>query len=88
MREGKEAGFAANTNKYAKPQNVFFISGTDTEDVLTILEQKSAEIIKTIKASEIIENQVRMKKSLISDAQVQKMFGVSLKIGLAINMTW
>lgn len=81
VKKGKEAGFAANTNKYAKPQNVFFISGTDTEDVLTILEQKSAEIIKTIKASEIIENQVRMKKSLISDAQVQKMFGVSLKIG-------
>ena len=81
VKKGKEAGFASNTNKYAKPQNVFFISGTDTEDVLTILEQKSAEIIKTIKASEIIENQVRMKKSLIPDAQVQKMFGVSLKIG-------
>jgi hypothetical protein len=81
VKKGKEAGFASNTNKYAKPQNVFFISGTDTEDVLTLLEQKSAEIIKTIKASEIIENQVRMKKSLISDAQVQKMFGVSLKIG-------
>jgi len=81
VRKGKEAGFASNTNKYAKPQNVFFISGTDTEDVLTLLEQKSAEIIKTIKASEIIENQVRMKKSLIPDAQVQKMFGVSLKIG-------
>lgn len=81
VKKGKEAGFASNTNKYAKPQNVFFISGTDTEDVLTLLEQKSAEIIKTIKASEIIENQVRMKKSLISDAKVQKMFGVSLKIG-------
>ncbi|WP_445721299.1 DUF4837 family protein, partial [Flavobacterium sp.] len=66
---------------YAKPQNVFFISGTDNEDILSILEDKSNEIIKTIKASEIIENQVRMKKSLVSDAQVQKMFGISLKIG-------
>ncbi len=45
------------------------------------MEEKSAEIIKTIKASEIIENQVRMTKSLISDAQIQKKFGVSLKIG-------
>jgi hypothetical protein len=81
VKKGKEAAFASNTNKFAKPQNVFFISGTDTEDVLNILEEKSAEIIKTIKASEIIENQVRMKKSLVSDEQLQKKFGISLQIG-------
>lgn len=81
VKKGKEAGFAANTNKFAKPQNIFFISGTDTEDVLNALEEKSAEIIKTIKASEIIENQIRMKKSLVSDDKVQKMFGISLQIG-------
>ena len=81
LKKGNEAGYASTTNKYAKPQNVFFISGIDTEDILNILESKYSEIIKTIKASEIIENQVRMKKSLVSDAQVQKMFGVSLKIG-------
>ena len=81
VKKGKDAGYASTTQKYAKPQNVFFISGTDNEDILSILEDKSNEIIKTIKASEIIENQVRMKKSLVSDAQVQKMFGISLKIG-------
>lgn len=81
VKKGKEAGFSSNTNKFAKPQNVFFISGTDTEDVLNVLEEKSAEIIKTIKVAEVTENQIRMKKSLVSDAQVQKMFGVSLQIG-------
>ena len=81
VKKGKEAGFAANTNKFAKPQNIFFISGTDTEDVLNALEEKSAEIIKTIKASEIIENQIRMKKSLVSDDKLQKKFGISLQIG-------
>ena len=81
VKKGKEAGFSSNTNQFAKPQNVFFISGTDTEDVLNVLEEKSAEIIKTIKAAEVTENQIRMKKSLVSDAQVQKMFGVSLQIG-------
>lgn len=81
VKKGKEAGFSSNTNKFAKPQNIFFISGTDTEDVLNVLEEKSAEIIKTIKAAEVTENQIRMKKSLVSDAQVQKMFGVSLQIG-------
>ena len=81
VKKGKEAGFAANTNKFAKPQNIFFISGTDTEDVLNALEEKSVEIIKTIKASEIIENQIRMKKSLVSDDKLQKKFGISLQIG-------
>ena len=81
VKKDKEAGYASNTNKYAKPQNVFFISGTDTEDVLKVLEEKSPEIIKTIKASEVIENQIRMKKSLVPDTQVQSKFGVSLQIG-------
>ena len=81
VKKGKEAAFLFNTNKFAKPQNIFFISGTDTEDVLSAIEEKSAEIIKTIKASEIIENQIRMKKSLVPDTQVQSKFGVSLQIG-------
>ena len=81
VKKDKEAGFASSVDKFAKPQNVFFISGTDTEDVLKVIEEKSAEIIKSIKASEIVENQIRMKKSLVSDSQVQKMFGISLKIG-------
>ncbi len=81
IKKDNEAGFAFNTDKFAKPQNVFFISGTDTEDIIKVIEEKNVEIIKTIKASEVIENQTRIKKSLISDAKVQNMFGISLKIG-------
>lgn len=81
IKKGDKTGFSANKDAYAKPQNVFFVTGKSTEDVLKVLEEKSAEIIQTIKASEIIENQVRMAKSLVSDDKVQKMFGVSLKIG-------
>ncbi len=79
-KDGK-TGFSANTNVYAKPQNVFLISGNTTENILKVLEEKAAEMIKSLKASEIIENQVRMRKSLVSDDKVQKMFGVSLEIG-------
>ncbi|WP_333807712.1 DUF4837 family protein [Flavobacterium sp.] len=81
IQKGSESGFVNTVDKYAKPQNISVISGSDTEDILKVLEEKSPEIIKSIKASEIIENQARMKKSLVSDAQVQKMFGVSLQIG-------
>lgn len=81
IQKGSESGFVNTVDKYAKPQNISVILGSDTEDILKVLEEKSPEIIKSIKASEIIENQARMKKSLVSDAQVQKMFGVSLQIG-------
>ena len=81
VKKDDKTGFSANKDAYAKPQNVFFITGKSTEDVLKVIEEKSAEIIQTIKASEIIENQVRMAKSLVSDDKIQKMFGVSLKIG-------
>ena len=37
VKKGKEAAFVSNTNKFAKPQNIFFISGTDTEDDLNVL---------------------------------------------------
>ena len=81
IQKGNESGFANKLDKYAKPQNISVISGSDTEDILNVLEEKAPEIIKSIKATEITENQARMKKSLVSDAQVQKMFGASLQIG-------
>jgi hypothetical protein len=81
VSKGEKTGFSSKKNAYAKPQNVFQISGKSTEEVLQIIEEKAAEIIKTFKAGDIIENQVRMKKSLVSDEKVQKMFGVSLQIG-------
>lgn len=81
VKKGNKTGFSSKKQVYAKPQNVCFISGKTTEDILRILEEKAPEIIQTIKSSEIIENQVRLKKSLVSDARVQKMFNVSLAIG-------
>lgn len=81
IQKSNESGFVNTIDKYAKPQNFSVISGSDTEDILKVLEEKAPEIIKSIKSTEIKENQVRMKKSLVSDAQVQKMFGISLQIG-------
>ena len=85
VKKDTKTGFSSNNNVYAKPQNVFLVSGKTTEDVLKVLEEKSAEIIKTVKSAEIIENQLRMKKSLVSDDKVQKMFVVSLEIGFGFK---
>lgn len=66
---------------YARPQKVFVINGTNNDEVLNVLEKKSSEIIKEIKAGEIVENQRRMKKALIDDKNIRDRFGVSLEIG-------
>lgn len=81
VQKATSNNFVHETNKFARPQQVFFISGKNNEEILKILEEKSAEIIKEIKASEIVENQARLKKSLISDKNVRNRFGVSLQIG-------
>ncbi len=81
IEKGKEAGFGEKENMYAKPQKLFYITGKNNEEILDILEKKSAAIIKSIKEGEVAENQLRLKKSLISDENIRKRFGISLNVG-------
>lgn len=81
IQKGKPMGFSQKNDLYARPQKVFVINGTNNDEVLNVLEKKSSEIIKEIKAGEIVENQRRMKKALIDDKNIRDRFGVSLEIG-------
>lgn len=81
IQKSNKSGFSHQQNQYAKPQQVFYILGKDNAEILDILERKSSEIIKTIKAADIIENQVRLKKSIVSDKKVRTKFGVGLTLG-------
>lgn len=81
ISKSEKNSYVAKDNQYAKPQKVFFISGKNNEEILKILEEKTPEIIHSLKASEITENQVRIRKSLVSDKNVSDRFGVSLEIG-------
>lgn len=85
IQKSEKNGFSAQKNLYAYPQNVFFITGTTTEQLLNNIEAKSPEIINTIRTGEITENQRRMKKSLVNDKKVQNMFGVTMNIGYGYN---
>lgn len=81
LAKGQKASFSAKTDEYAKPQKVFFITGKNNEEILQVLEEKTPEIIQSIKASEITEKQRRLKKALISDQKVRDKFGIALEIG-------
>lgn len=81
ISKGGENSYVAKDNQYAKPQKVFFISGKNNEEILKILEEKTPEIIQSLKASEIVENQVRLRKSLISNKNIKDRFGILLDVG-------
>lgn len=81
VQKSDKSGFGASVNKYATPQNVFFISGKSNEELLNVIEVKASEIVTTIRNGEIIENQKRMKKSLVNDKKIQDKFGLSMNIG-------
>lgn len=85
VQKSDKNGYAANTDLYAYPQKVFFITGTNTEELLNNIEAKTPEIIKIIRDGEIIENQRRMKKSLVNDKKIKDMFGVTMNIGYGYN---
>lgn len=81
VQKTDKTGFSHQENQFAKPQQVFYVIGKDNAEILEILESKVSEIIQTIKASDIVENQVRLKKSIVSDKKVQSKFGVGLTLG-------
>jgi hypothetical protein len=85
VQKSEKNGFSAKKDLYAYPQNVFFVTGTNTEDLLNNIEVKTPEIIKTIRESEILENQRRMKKSLVNDKKIKDMFGLTMNIGYGYN---
>lgn len=85
VQKSDKSGFASRKDLYASPQNVFFITGTTSEELTDNIESKTPEIISIIRNGEILENQRRMKKSLINDKKIQDMFGLKMNIGYGYN---
>lgn len=83
IKKGEESGFELKENEFAKPQNVAYISGQTVEELISLIEENAAEIIKKYKKTDIIESQRRISKSLLDDAKIQKKFNVKLKLPTA-----
>ena len=81
IQKGEQNTYSAQKDTYAAPQNLFVISGKSAADIITVFENKADEIITSIKQGEIRENQRRMNKSLVDDAQLEKLFGLKMNIG-------
>jgi len=80
IKKGKSNTFVHKINRYASPQHLFYITAHSTEELLKLVEQKAAEITKTIKAAEITENQKRILKTPASDQLIQDKFRVKMAL--------
>lgn len=80
LRKGNKTAFVHKKNKYASPQQLFYITATSTEDMIKLVEQKSTEISNIIKTAEIAEQQKRIIKTPVSDQLIQEKFRVKMAL--------
>lgn len=73
--------FHFKKNSYCSPQNVFTITGRNSEQLVQLIDMHVDEIIKTIKQTEIAENQERnIKTGLLDSLKFAKKFGISINV--------
>ena len=80
---GDSSVVSIKKNPYAKPQIGAFVVGRDKEDIIRLLEENHAQIIAAFKASEIVEKQKRISKSLKKLDTLKKAMGVTMNIPTA-----
>jgi hypothetical protein len=79
----KAANFKIFKNPFARPQTGVLITGQNPEEIVAQINKYSDSIVGVLKMTEIKEKQRRISKSLKDDANLQKLFGVSLKFPTA-----
>jgi len=67
-------------DKYAAPQNVFYITGHNLKEIIETIDLHAATLASSIKFYEIIENQKATAKSLFNDKKIKQKFNISLQI--------
>jgi hypothetical protein len=77
--------FEIKKNEFATPQNVFYISGRNTIEIIDTIEKYTPEIIRIMRQSEIVENQRINDTALIKTERIKKKFKIALNIPKGYN---
>ena len=80
IKKADENHFQIKKDIFAKPQNVFCISGKSTKDILDLIQGKSPEIIQIIKAAEIKESQTLNGPSLLDTKKLKDRFQIDMDV--------
>lgn len=80
IKKDTDNHFQIKKNIYAKPQNVFCISGKSTTAILELIENKTPQIIQAIRDSEIQESQTLNSKTLLDTKKLKEKFQISMAV--------
>lgn len=72
--------FSVKENEFAKPQNVYYISGKNASEIIEILEENTNSIVKKIKQTELAENQRLNDTLLFNTSKVKTRLSIDLKV--------
>jgi len=86
VKKGPTTQFKVLKNEYAKPQNVFHISGKTSLDILNTLQKHSGEILQIMQHTELTEAQRRIDTSLVNGKRIVEKFKASVKIPSGYKM--
>jgi hypothetical protein len=80
VKKANENKFEFKQNEFATPQNAFHITGKTSFEIIELLEENAPEIIKKMRAIEVIHNQEIFRDSLLDTKKIQKKFNIDLLI--------
>ena len=72
-------------NEFAKPQNVFHISGKTAASILDLIEENAPKILERIRETEISENQRIIDTALINSQLISDKFRIAMKVPKGYN---
>ena len=74
IKKATTSEFLIKKNEFATPQNIFYISGRNTSEILDVIDKHSSEMIQLMRETEIVENQRIIDTSLIKSDRIKKKF--------------
>jgi len=80
VEKSVKKNFEVRYNDFALNQNVIYLSGKNTSDILSLLEKHTDSIISTIQNFEIIGTQNKIALATLDFQKINERFGISLTI--------
>lgn len=80
ITKGPEPEFKHVLDKYSVPQNIFYISGHNLNEIVQTIELHAQALTSSVSYSEIIENQKATAKDLFNDKKIRQKFNLTLQI--------
>lgn len=85
VKKGIENHFTFQKNKYATPQNIFYVTGKSVKALLKLIEDNAPLIIQRIKKEEIAAHQELLKDSVVIPKVIQDQFQLDLKVPMSYS---